>query len=86
MPRAYFVLLKIVKIQPGVKFKIVQDKVGYRFESNVPSLAKHIGKYVEEISHGAQVIKLAEWSWKATKNYAVRLTKNIINSQIENIM
>ena len=89
MPRAYFVLLKIVEIQPDVKFTIVPGEMGYHFESDDPaSLAEHsgryvkeisddTGKYVEEISDGTQDIELAEWSWKAGTTYLVRLTKNI---------
>ena len=80
-------MLKIVEIQPGVKFEIVRDEVGYRFESNVPSLSKHSGKHVEGISDGTQDIELAGWSREEGTTYHVRLTKNIkINSQIENIM
>ena len=89
MPRAYFVLLKIVTIQKDVRFRIVSGKMGYQFESDDPSFAEHrgkyveeisddTGKYVEEISDGTKDISLAKWSWEAGKTYSVRLTKNII--------
>ena len=58
MPRAYFVLLKIVEIQPDVIFTIVPGEMGYQFESDDQSLAEHSGKYVEGISEGAQDIDL----------------------------